>query len=227
MRLVQPDEVTVYSAVWGDYWERWGKPKWLPYMEALYPQPGAFLVVTDRPIDAPDWVTQLVKPDVDINNLVEYALRNLPTPLGFACMMDDGMPINALGQLTFAGDITIGPVLGSDGIVYSPTPQGFQNILEEEEFPCTGWNLMSPTLLDKVEYRQAPCFNDWILFIEARVAGVEVGFDSIVRQFYTHHPKQYSRNPRPNWRDDINLMKRLAKEKKIVKGKEFPPRTVD
>jgi len=223
MRLVDPSEVTVFSAVWGDYWEKWGKPKWLPYMEALSPQPGAFLVVTDKPIDAPSWVAQLVKPDVGMNNLVEYALLNLPTPLGFACMMDDGMPIDALGQLMFGGDITIGPVRGSDGKIYAPSKEGFDNILNEESFPCTGWNLVSPSLLDKVLYRAAPCFNDWILFIEARVAGVEVCFDYWVRQFYTHHPQQYSRNPPPTWRDDINLMKDLARNSKIVRGKEFPP----
>lgn len=226
MRLVDPSEVTVFSAVWGDYWDKWGKPKWLPYMEALNPQPGAFLVVTDKPIDAPSWVTQLVKPDVGINNLVEYALPNLPTALGFACMMDDGMPINALGQLVFGGDITIGPVRGSDGKIYRPSKEGFDNILNEESFPCTGWNLMSPTFLDKVLYRTVPCFNDWILFIEARVANVEVCFDHWVRQFYTHHPQQYSRNPPPTWRDDINLMKDLARSGKIVRGKEWPPLTL-
>jgi len=224
MRSVDPSEVTICSPLWGDYWERWGKPKWLPQMLALDPQPYEFLIIADKPIDGlGNRFRVVVEPEVNQDTWFSFAAKHMKTQLMIGCGLDDGMPVDSLKDLVFGGDITLGPLLGSDGKIYQPTQQGWENIYEEEWFPLTGWALWSLSMLERIKFREVACWSDWIYFLECRAAGIHLTFDTKVRSYYTHHTEQYSRNPAPHSFDDIALMKRLAKKGGIIPGTCWPP----
>ena len=44
------ESVTVITAAWGDYWDRYGKT-WTAAIEQLDPQPSEIIVVSDKPIE--------------------------------------------------------------------------------------------------------------------------------------------------------------------------------
>jgi len=224
MKSVSPSEVTVCSPLWGDYWRRWGKPKWLPQMLALDPQPHEFLIISDKPVDGlGDGFRVVVEPEISQKTWLSFCAKHVRTRLMMGCGMDDGMPVDALRDLVFGGDITFGPLLGSDGNLYTPTRQGWDNIFDEPWFPLTGWWLCPPSLFERIKMRDADAWDDWIFFLECKAAGIEPTFDTKVRNLYTHHPEQYSRNRPRNSMEQINLMKTLARKGGIIPGTCWPP----
>ena len=226
MEPVVPSDVTICSPLWGDYWERWGQPKWLPQMLALNPQPYEFLILSDKPVDGLSKPFRVVvEPEVCQRTWLGLCSKHVTTRLIMGCGMDDGMPPDALQDLVFGGDITFGPLIASDGQTYTPTQQGWDNFYDEPWYPLSGWWLCPPSLFERIKIREVETWDDWIYFLECKSAGIKPTFDTKVRNFYTHHADQYSRNRPKNAIDIINQMKQIARKGGIIPGTCWPPET--
>jgi hypothetical protein len=226
MEPVVPSDVTICAPLWGDYWERWGEPKWLPQMLALNPQPYEFLILSDKPVDGLNKPFRVVvEPEVCQRTWLGLCSKHVRTRLMMGCGMDDGMPPDALQDLVFGGDITFGPIIASDGQTYTPTQQGWDNFYDEPWYPLSGWWLCPPSLFERIKMREVEAWDDWIYFLECKSAGIKPTFDTKVRNFYTHHADQYSRNRPKNAIDIINQMKQIARKGGIIPGTCWPPET--
>ena len=226
MEPVVPSDVTICAPLWGDYWERWGQPKWLPQMLALNPQPYEFLILSDKPVDGLNKPFRVVvEPEVCQRTWLGLCSKHVRTRLMMGCGMDDGMPPDALQDLVFGGDITFGPMIASDGKTYTPTQQGWDNFYDEPWYPLSGWWLCPPSLFERIKMREVEAWDDWIYFLECKSAGIKPTFDTKVRNFYTHHADQYSRNRPKNAIDIINQMKQIARKGGIIPGTCWPPET--
>ena len=226
MEPVVPSDVTICAPLWGDYWERWGEPKWLPQMLALNPQPYEFLILSDKPVDGLNKPFRVVvEPEVCQRTWLGLCSKHVRTRLMMGCAMDDGMPPDALQDLVFGGDITFGPMIASDGKTYTPTQQGWDNFYDEPWYPLSGWWLCPPSLFERIKIREVEAWDDWIYFLECKSAGIKPTFDTKVRNFYTHHADQYSRNRPKNAIDIINQMKQIARKGGIIPGTCWPPET--
>ena len=211
---------------WGSHFDKYGQD-FMKCVVAVDPQPTEFLFLTDKlREDLPNNFRQVLLPDIGFNNWMRYPLEHIKTDWWCTLGLDDLVPVDGFSDLVFDGEIVVSASMDSDGVVHTPTREGYDSMFEQREFQMQGWWMAKVGLFERIPSRPV-VWEDWIQWFEFKMHDVDVRFDLKIRQFYRLHNEQRSnvliKEKANDAIDNINLMRKLARQGKVKPGAVWPP----
>jgi hypothetical protein len=186
------DNLTLIGASWGaEYFERWGD-RWLASILALDPAPAQIVVATDRELPLPSHFKQVRAEQPYHWEAFNGAARAVETEWLCGLALDDTLPPDALQDIDMSGDVEASWALDSNGTLMKPRQEKWMNILNEDWYPLSGYQIIKRDVFLAFPYRPIE-WPDWVQALEWRDAGIQVRFTERVRQNYTLHADQHSR----------------------------------
>ena len=216
------EDVTLISASWGNYFARFGRD-WLASVAALDPQPAKIIVATDRLLPLDGRFTQIDAPKPYHWEALNAAVRAADTEWVASLMLDDTMPSDGLADIDRSGDVEASYALASNGALMRPKQVRWQNIMSDDWYPLSGYQVIRRDVWLRFPYRPV-VWADWVQALEWKEAGIQVRFHERVRQHYRLHEGQHS-NPSDlaEARANIELVKKMIREGGVKPGNEWPP----
>jgi len=177
--------VTLCTAVWGDYWARFGR-SYIAAIERMNPPPREVVIVSKEPLEVSAWIKQY-RPQSDTpmgdwyNEAVEHATNEWVVCLG----VDDTFLIDGLDGLALEGEaVAIGGI--EHGAPWLPDESGYRDILTIPHNPMRGGVIFRRDTFLRFPWRRMR-WSDWAQWLEFNHAGVDVRFDLRPRFHHRRH----------------------------------------
>ena len=203
------DSITVYTIVWGDYWERFGK-RWTDRILNLDTRPTEVLIISDKPIDTNFKViidNQLPSAWKFRNLAIDYATSTWLIPID----LDDEPLPNFIDNLDSQVDIHAFSLMLSSGKVWNPNIENWNNINDHRSSnPIPSCSAVKLDLLKRVKYRSLG-WEDWALWIDLKNINSSVCFDSTIRYIHNDTANSYGKRNKKHRKLEINKLKEMYK----------------
>lgn len=177
--------VSIVSACWGNYWQRFGK-EFCDSIESLNTKPHEVIVVSDCIADYPEWL-KVIYPFSSVrkwdwlNEAVLHATGEWVWLLG----IDDLAYAHGLDGIVFEGDvIAIGAT--ENGKSWIPDQLKWNSLLFESGNPMAGGMICKRSAYLRYPLRNTT-YSDWMQWLEMRHSGVDVRFDQRERFIHRKH----------------------------------------
>lgn len=216
------EDLTLFSASWGGYFARFGRD-WLASIAALDPQPAKIIIATDRLLPLDQRFTQIEARQPYHWDAFNAAVEAADTEWVAGLALDDGLAPDAFANIIRSGDVEVSYALASNGALMRPKQDKWNNIMSEDWFPLSGYQIVRRDVWLRFPLRPV-VWADWVQALEWKAAGVRVEFHERVKQHYRLHEGQHS-----NAKDygmakgNIELVKFMLANGGIRPGNEWPP----
>lgn len=211
---------------WGSHFDKYGQD-FVKSVVAVDPQPTEFLFLTDKLREGlPNNFRQVLLPDIGFDNWSQHPLEHIKTDWWCSWGLDDLMPVDGFSDLVFDGEIVVSASMDSNGVVHTPTREGYDSMFEQKTYQMQGWWMAKVELSKRIPSRPV-VWEDWIQWFEFKMHDVDVRFDSKIRHFYCLHDEQHSNILVKEKVDDakanIELMRKLVQQGNVKPGAVWPP----
>jgi len=197
--------VTITTAAWGGYWEKYGKT-WTNHILQLNPAPTEVIVVSDKPIDTQ--FTVVIETDCNLGVFRNAGIRAASSTWIVPSDLDDTPLPNYLEGIDDNYDIIAFNLEDHKGRIYLSSVEAWNNIFNNDtRNPLVSCSAVKRELLLKVPYRKIG-WEDWALWIDLKRANAVVKFDSIPRYKYNNVHNSLSRQHKKEKDQEILELKR-------------------
>jgi hypothetical protein len=221
---IPSNEITIISACWGDYWEKFGK-EFIKSIGKLNHQPREVIISSEKILELPDgWNNLIVKKPFKWdawNKAVKIATSKWILPVG----IDDLFMPESLDSFKTKFKVIRFPYITNEGKLLVPNPAAYFQIEDINYYPVPGGLLIEKDVL--IEYPIRNChYSDWIHSLELFKNNIKVDFDFKARIIHRIHADQHSFNLNSNGIEEVKYFKGLIKNRmvKIYPGSEWPPK---
>ena len=217
------ENLTVFSASWGnEYWDKYGYD-WHQSIENLDPQPAHVIIATDRTLPLGSGYQQIDLREPYHWDAFNAAVEAAETEWVAGLAIDDRLPPDAFADIDMSGDVEASFSIDSKGNAMRPRQHKWDEIMTNDWYPLSGYQIVKRDVWMKYPLRPVE-WPDWVQALEWKAGGVRVRFSERVRQYYTLHDKQHSRVK--NWQEAmgrIALVKDMIRNGGIKPGNVWPP----
>ena len=203
--------ISILTVTYGDYWSRYGE-SWLETVAEADPQPAKVVLVSDVPVDVPQWVTLIVAGEgLYVSDYVNIGVGEIDSEWLFSFGVDDLLLPGALESLTVDTDAYVWPLF------YGGNMKGQIDYLGGyDECYLLRYNTMRvyamhrTSLMREIPYRRIH-YHDDAHWAEMAYFGKTVTFSDTPRAVWVRHDDALSFTNNPDWQREVNDFKdRLA-----------------
>jgi hypothetical protein len=221
-------EIAIVTAVWGDYWRRFGHD-FIGSMESMSPRPAEVIVVADEPLDCPSWFRRIT-PEPSSAKMWDWindGVRASRSEWIILAGVDDTYFPNALEDVNLRGD-AVSISMRENGVIKSSLGAHHweHELLKESDAGC--WN---PTICRRDVFLRYPWRRvvnpDWIQLLEMRNGNIDIHFDPRPRFEHRVHTGSHSSQPSEEGALQVLQMKRWLQCSKVIPGPEWLPRITE
>lgn len=182
--------VTITTAAWGDYWDRYGK-KWTSHISNLNTKPLEVIVVSDRPIKTDFKV--IIEKDCNLGIFRNAGIKSAEGIWIVPSDLDDEPLPNYIDNLDNNYDVIAYNMIDYKGKNYYSDSNSWENIFSiNTKNPLVSCSAVKRNILLKIPYRKIG-WEDWALWLDLKKAGVQIKFDNTIRYRYNNTPNSLSR----------------------------------
>ena len=216
--------VAIITAVWGNYWERFGR-QFQDSTAALNPAAAQIIVASPTPLEVDPHVTVVPCEQLMWDSFSDAA-RAVTADWIWAVGIDDTYPTDALADLPTGCDVISVAGRRADGIPWAADESGFRRILQIGHNPMQGSCIVRRDVWPLAPWRRV-VWPDWMQWLEIRKLRLNVAFDRRPRYDFIRHDGAHSMHGSATGEAEIAQMRNILNWHNVRPDTVFPPEIVD